>query len=234
MKHLLILFSSCLFLNTTSFSQNKGDIKFSVFGGPSYAGTMGDDFKDLKEDLDELADNSEISEGSSFVRGRLGFHLGAKGEYFLNDYISLGIAPSYTQKGYSAEADLTYDSGDELKSSLNVRLDYLELPVIATYYMDNGFHILAGFSSNMLISDEVEQEDESNINGTESSTDTKGSYEKITDEELEESITGLLIGVGMKIDFGYINLKFHNTSPWQKSGDDYANFSTSLSLGVDF
>ena len=65
MKHLLILFSSCLFLNTTSFSQNKGDIKFSVFGGPSYAGTMGDDFKDLKEDLDELADNSEISEGSS-------------------------------------------------------------------------------------------------------------------------------------------------------------------------
>ena len=91
---------------------------------PSY-GTMGDDFKDLKEDLDELADNSEISEGSSFVRGRLGFHLGAKGEYFLNDYISLGIAPSYTQKGYSAEADLTYDSGDELKSSLNVRLDYL-------------------------------------------------------------------------------------------------------------
>ena len=100
--------------------------------------------------------------------------------------------------------------------------------------MDNGFHILAGFSSNMLISDEFEQENESNSNGTETSTDTKGSYEQITDEELEESITGLLIGVGMKIDFGYINLKFHNTSPWQKSGDDYANFSTSLSLGVDF
>ena len=95
MKHLLILFSSCLFLNTTSFSQNKGDIKFSVFGGPSYAGKMGDDFKDLK---DELVDHSQVSEGSSFVRGRLGFHLGAKGEYFLNDYISLGTAPSYTQR----------------------------------------------------------------------------------------------------------------------------------------
>ena len=141
------------------------------------------------------------------------FILEQKENIFLNDYISLGTAPSYTQKGYSTEADFTYDSGEELKSSGNVRLDYLELPVIATYYMDNGFHILAGFSSNMLISDEFEQENESNSNGTETSTDTKGSYEQITDEELEESITGLLIGVGMKIDFGYINLKFHNTSP---------------------
>ena len=140
-----------------------------------YAGKMGDDFKDLK---DELVDHSQVSEGSSFVRGRLGFHLGAKGEYFLNDYISLGTAPSYTQKGYSYEFDFTSYSGEELKSSRNVRLDYLELPVIATYYMDNGFHILAGFSSNMLISDEFEQENESNSNGTETSTDTKGVMNK--------------------------------------------------------
>ena len=233
MKNIIILFISSLLLNSTAFSQNTGDIKFSVFGGLSYAGTMGDDFKDLREDLDELTDNSNVSEGSSFVRGRLGFHLGAKGEYFLNDYISLGTSPSYTQRGYSAETDLTFGSGDESKSSLNVRLDYLELPVIATYYMDNGFHILAGFSSNMLISDEVEQENESNINGTESSSDIKGSYEKIITEELQGNIAGILIGVGMKIDFGYINLKFHNTSPWQKSGDDFANFTTSLSLGVE-
>lgn len=234
MNRTILLFGACLLLASTSFSQNKGDIKFSVFGGPSYAGTMGEDFKDLREDLDELTENSVISEASSFVRGRLGFHLGAKGEYFLNDYISLGTSPSYTQKGYSAGADVTYDSGDESKSSLNVRLDYLELPIIATYYMDNGFHILAGFSTNMLIADEVEEEFESNNNGTESSTDTKGSYEEIMNEELENSIAGLLVGVGMKIDFGYLNLTFHNTNPWQKSGDDFANFTTSISLGVDF
>ena len=231
MNRVILLFGACLLLASTSFSQNKGDIKFSVFGGPSYAGTMGEDVEDIWEEFDDLAGTHEVS---SFVRGRLGFHLGAKGEYFLNDYISLGTSPSYTQKGFSAEIDVNYDWGDELKSSLNIRLDYLELPVIATYYMENGFHILAGFSTNVLIADAVEQENESNFNGTESRTDTKGSYEEIFGEELEKSITGLLIGVGMKIDFGYLNLKFHNTSPWQKSGDDFANFSTSVSLGVDF
>lgn len=228
MNRVILLFGACLFLANTSFSQNKGDIKFSVFGGPSYAGTMGEDVEDIWIEFDDLAETHEVS---SFVRGRLGFHLGAKGEYFLNDYISLGTSPSYTQKGFSAEIDVTYDYGDELKSSRNLRLDYLELPVIATYYMDNGFHILAGFSTNMLIADEFEQV--SKRNGNESNTNI-WSYEEFFLEELENSIAGLLVGVGMKIDFGYLNLTFHNTNPWQKKNGDYANFSTSLSLGVNF
>ncbi len=237
MKNIIFLFSLVIACSS-SLAQNQGDIRFGVFGGPSYAGIWGDDFDDEKDDLeDEIEDWNDESnvEASGFYRGRLGFHIGVQAEYFLNDYISLGSAPSYSQKGFSAKLNVENDeSNDELKYKLKAKLDYLELPLIATYYLDNGMHLFAGFSTNMLMSDKVEENSESIIDGDSDSDRETDDYDDATGEDLENSVSGLLFGFGINTDIGFINLKFHKTSEWQERDEDYANFTTSVSVGVNF
>ena len=232
----LYLFILILFINLNLFAQDKGDIKFGVFTGPSYSGITGDDFDDEKDDLEDSLDeynDYDNTEAKGYMRGRFGFHIGVKGEYFISEFISVGVSPYYSQKGFNAKLSLDSD-GDELNYELKTKLDYLSLPLNITYYLDNDFFLFAGLSTNLLIADKVEEYSEDITDGDTDTDRETDDYDDFTGEDLEKSISGMFFGVGLSLDKAFLNIKFHNTSEWQERDEDYANFTTSLSLGLNF
>ncbi len=112
------------------FSAQAQDINFGIKAGANFANFGGD------------------AEETSM---KTGFHAGAVVEFKLSEQFSIQPELVYSMQGCKAENLL----GDEIEN----KLDYLNLPIMAKYYLMEGLSLHAGPQVGFLMSAKLEDED---------------------------------------------------------------------------
>jgi long-subunit fatty acid transport protein len=146
---------------------NAQEVKFGVKAGLNLASISGDD----TEDLD----------------GRTSFHFGGIAEIKLSDKFSFQPELLYSAQG----AKSSYEDQFE-KEEATIKLDYINLPLMAKYYVAEGFSIEAGPQIGFLMNSEADYDyiDKEDPEFSESGT-----------EDLKDEIKG--IDFGFNLGFGY-------------------------------
>lgn len=146
---------------------NAQEVKFGVKAGLNLANISGDD----TEDLD----------------GRTSFHIGGVAEIMITDKFSFQPELLYSAQG----AKSTYEDQFE-KEEITIKLDYINLPLMAKYYVAEGFSIEAGPQIGFLMNSEADYEyiDKEDPEFNESGT-----------EDLKDEIKGIDFGVNLGLGY---------------------------------
>ena len=148
------------------------EVKFGAKAGLNLASISGDDTGDLD--------------------GRTSFHVGGVVEIVISEKFSVQPELLYSAQG----AKSTFEDSFE-KEETTIKLDYINIPIMAKYYVTEGFSVEAGPQIGFLISSEAEydytdkEDPEFNESGTEDLKD-----------EIKSTDFGLNLGLGYKMDSG--------------------------------
>lgn len=169
--------------------------------------------------------------------GKTGYHAGIIAEILFSERFSLQPEFLYSAQGAKMEV-----SGNELgipyRLESNISIDYLDVPVLAKYYVIDGLSLELGPQVGFLL--KGEQEYDISIGG-----DTETATEDIKND-LETFVFGLAAGVGYKINDGVvINARYIlGLSNIQKSDESFdeenlkdislKNYVLQFSLGYMF
>lgn len=149
---------------------------FGAFTFGTYAQTP-----DIKLGAKAGANFANITDGDM----KTSFHVGVLGEVFFNDKFS--IQPEIL---YSSQGSKFKDPSDDLVSKLDYTLDYINVPIMAKYYVMDGLSVQAGPQVGFLTKSEIK------LSGS------KGS-ETIDNKEFVNSIDfGLNFGIGYDLPLG--------------------------------
>ena len=178
---------------------NAQDISFGAKAGLNLASVSGDD--------------------TSGLDSRLSFHLGAVAELEISEKFSIQPELLYSSQGAKYEDSYT-DFGFNITEKVVAKYDYLNLPIMAKYYIAEGFSIEAGPQIGVLLKAEADIE---NLN------------------EFTKGIDfGLNFGFGYKLDNGLnfaarYNLGLSNINDGEGS-DEFKNQNAvfQISLGYFF
>lgn len=187
--------------------QAQDGVQFGVKAGVNFAKLTGDDVEDAD--------------------GRTGFHVGGVAEIPVSEKFSVQPELVYSQQGLQRKTN---------EGEFKLKLDYLNIPVMAKFYVADGFAIEAGpqFGFNVSAKSEVQVE---GGNGNEVSE---------IQRELEDTVEGFDFGFGGGISYKMATGLFFQaryiiglTSVYEASDeglfqDDLNNSNLSLSIGYMF
>ena len=111
---------------------------------------------------------------------RLGLLAGVEGEYYVNDWLGIAAGLNYAQQGWK------FEGGGE---SATTKLDYLNIPVTADFYVAKGLALKTGLQFGFLMS------------AKEESTDIKDGCEKLN--------LSIPIGVSYEISDFVVDLRYN-------------------------
>jgi len=176
-------------------SVNAQEVKFGAKAGLNLASISGDDTDDLDS--------------------RTAFHLGVVAEIVISDVFSVQPELLYSAQG----ATESFEGID-----LDINLDYISLPIMAKYYVSEGFSLEAGPQVGFLMSAKAKAEGE--------------------EEDLKDFVNGidfgLNLGLGYKMESGLnfaarYNLGLSNINDEEDSDDfKWNNNVIQLSVGYMF
>ncbi|MEJ2113202.1 MAG: porin family protein [Flavobacteriaceae bacterium] len=147
----------CFIANAQDVPTSGSDITYGLKGGLNFSMITGDDTDDFD--------------------GKFGFHVGGLVEFPISEQFS--IQPEIM---YSAQGDKMSVDGMDVK----LKMDYLTVPVMAKYYVSEGFSLEAGPQLGFLLSAKVE-----------------GGGVSVDIKDIIKSIDfGLGFGLGYKLDNG--------------------------------
>ena len=198
MKKLLLLTVICLMSIISISAQN-----FGVKAGLNFASISGDD----AEDFD----------------GRTSFHIGAYTEFEISESFSFQPELLYSSQG--AKSSFSEDGFDV---DMDIKLNYLNIPLMAKYYFSDGFNFEFGPQIGFLLSAEAEV----SFAGVSETEDIK--------DDLKGTDFGLNFGLGYKLESGLnfglrYNLglsKLDDSDEMEES--DIKNGVFQISLGYSF
>ncbi|TXD45939.1 porin family protein [Polaribacter sp. IC073] len=178
------------------FTANAQDVKFGAKAGLNFANVYGDD-----------VENNDY---------RTSLHVGAVAEIEISEKFSLQPELMYSTQGAKT---------DENNVDLTMKLDYLNVPVMAKYYVAEGFSLEAGPQVGFLLSAKVKAES----GGDSGEVDVKDEFETID--------FGLNFGAGYKLDSGLnfsarYNLGLSNVA--KESDNSIKNGVFQVSVGYFF
>ena len=122
-----ILAIFCFTVNAQDKSIKKSDISFGLKGGLNFAMITGDDTDGLD--------------------GRIAFHIGVVNEIPISDKFSFQPEILYSSQGDKMSID---------DIDIDFNFDYLNFPMLAKYYVAEGFSLEAGPQIGILLSSKVE------------------------------------------------------------------------------
>jgi len=127
-----IVFASALTANAQAEADNTADktVSFGVKGGVNFATITGDDI-----------DSPD---------SRTSFHVGALVEVPVSDMFSVQAEAMYSGKGF----DFDYEGSDGDKAEL--QLDYIDVPILAKFYLTEGLSLEAGPQLSFLVNEELD------------------------------------------------------------------------------
>ena len=125
-----IVFIAMLLLGTV-YTSAQEYVMFGAKGGISFSNVTGDAFSDFH---DESA--------------RTAFHLGLLAEVPVSERFSIQPEVLYSAQGYDV---VRIDDGEDIER----RLDYISVPVLAKFYLIDGFSLEAGPQFSYLVENEV-------------------------------------------------------------------------------
>nr|WP_321228099.1 porin family protein [uncultured Psychroserpens sp.] len=197
MKKLMLLAAVAVFGLS---SVNAQEVKFGAKAGLNIANIGGD-----AEDTDALTS----------------FHLGGVAEIVISEKFSVQPELLYSAQGYKSEESF---EGITIESKL--KLDYINIPIMAKYYVAEGFSVEAGPQVGFLLSANSENEG----GGESEDVDVKDSTSGID--------FGVGLGVGYKMDSGLnfsarYNLGLSNVYDGEGS-DDYSIQNNVFQISVGY
>lgn len=166
---------------------------------------------------------------------RPSFHIGAVAEFAIGDKFSIQPELLYSRQGSKASVSHTIEDGDvvmKFDADGTLKLDYINIPVLAKYKINDSFSILGGLQVGFLVQAEVEVDVQAygvNVN-------TKQDFKS----EVNSVDFGLNIGVGYELPVGVFFEARHNfgiTNVNKETGKDIVNSQNSvfqLSVGYKF
>ncbi|SDS94060.1 porin family protein [Winogradskyella sediminis] len=177
-------------------SVNAQEVTFGAKAGLNLASISGDETDDLD--------------------GRTAFHLGAVAEISISEKFSVQPELLYSIQGAKFEED-GYEE--------TLKYDYLNLPIMAKYYVAEGFSLEAGPQIGFLLSSKYEAEFD-------------GESEEVDNDDASSIDFGLNFGVGYKMDSGLnfgvrYNLGLSNIYDGEGS-DDYSVQNSVLQVSVGY
>lgn len=180
MKKLLFIvlaITTCYTINAQEDQTQNEKVKFGVKAGLNIANATGNG-------VDLFTDGKNSS-------SRLGISIGAVMEYSISDKFSLQPELFYSQQGFKGE-DVT------------VKLDYINIPLLAKYNMSDEFSVLVGPQIGFLLSSksDVKEIERQPLKSVAVETDLKEFFSK-TD-------FGLNVGLAYQLDNGFgINTRYN-------------------------
>jgi len=201
MKKLFLFAAVAVF----GFTMNAQDVRFGAKAGVNFASIAGDD--------------------TDGVDGRTSFHVGGVAEIMFSEKFSFQPELLYSSQGSKYEES---ESGYSYEEKL--KLDYINIPLMAKYYVAEGFSIEAGPQVGFLISAKNEWEENDEVFGSDSGEVDVKDYVKSID-------FGLNFGVGYKMDSGLnfgarYNLGLNTIA--EEDGVDITNNVIQVSVGYFF
>ena len=189
------LFSGCASKQAARSSANQS-VKFGAKAGVNFSDITGDDVDSFK--------------------GLTSFHVGAVAEFPISDSFSVQPELLYSAQGSDYEED---------SFSGSVKADYLNIPVMAKFYVGEGFSVEAGPQVGFLMSAKDEYDD--------------------GDEDIKDFLKGtdfgVNLGVGYTLDSGLnfgarynLGLSNVNDSDDLDGGAEYKNSVIQVSVGYFF
>lgn len=206
MKKFLILAVAILFTGTISAQQ----VNFGAKAGVNFASIGGDE----TEELD----------------GKTGFHLGLISEILFSEKFAFQPEILYSSQGAKAEGSETFE-GVTASYEAKINLDYVNIPLLAKYYVSPNFNIHVGPQIGFLVKSEGEAE-----------YTFMGESESET-EDLKDVTKGmdfaLAAGLGYKMDMGLFfdaryNLGLSNIWDYEDEEDDYSQKNNVFQFSIGF
>ena len=152
---------------------------------------------------------SMVGDDAEGLDGRTSFHLGATAEIEISESFSIQPELLYSGQGFTADGDVTG------------KVDYINLPVMAKFYVADGFSIEAGPQIGFLASAKYEVDGDS--------TDIK--------DALKSTDFALNLGAGYKLDSGLnfgLRYSIGLTDVPDGDSDGFKHSVVQLSVGYNF
>ena len=150
---------------------------------------------------------SMVGDGAEGLDGRTSFHIGATAEIEISESFSIQPELLYSGQGYTADEDVTG------------KVDYINLPVMAKFYVADGFSIEAGPQIGFLVSAKVE------------------GFGETTDLKAKSTDFALNLGAGYKLDSGLnfgLRYSMGLTDVPDYDTDGFKHSVLQLSVGYNF
>lgn len=171
----------------------------------------------------------------SNIDGRTSFHLGITAEFEMSDTFSIQSELLYSAQGATEDAGETIGTtvyNDDYKFKLN----YLQIPVMAKFYVSEGLSLEVGPQIGFLLSADVENDYSTIDNGT---VLDSGSIEIDYKDFMKSVDFGLNFGIGYKLDSGLnfglrYNLGLNDVYDVNGSNTEIKNRVFQLSVGYNF
>lgn len=218
MKKHVLLIAAAIFSFGAMQAQ---EIRFGAKAGVNFASVGGDETDD--------------------VDGKTGFHIGGLVEIMITD--EFGVQPELLYSAQGSKSEFTEDLGGGFfdimgKYTQKTKLDYINIPIMAKYYVTEGLAIEAGPQIGFLVSANSESEVE--ISGADADI-----FEGDTDSgdvDISDFTSGVDFGVGVgasyRLDMGVFfgaryNLGLSNINDFAGS-DDFKNQNNVIQLSVGY
>ena len=202
MKKIILLFALALF----TFTAN-AQVNFGAKAGLNFASMTGD--------------------GANGLDGRTSLHFGVTAEIEISDSFSLQPELTYSGQGYSTDYESLDDDGDPYTGEVVGKVNYLNLPVMAKFYVAESFSLEFGPQIGFLMSAEAKDTDP--VYGTET-MDIK--------DALKSTDFSLNFGAGYKLESGLnFGLRYNlgiTDVPEDDNGVDFKHGVFQISLGYNF
>ncbi|WP_223033534.1 porin family protein [Hanstruepera marina] len=224
MKKLFLCAAIAVFGLTNVNAQNEK----SVDQGFSFGPKAGVNFATLTGDVED-------------AEMRIGFHIGGAAEYMFNQNMGLQAELLFSAQGAKNEYTESSSQGGVdyyLKEKEEVKLNYINIPVMFKYYIVNGFNVEAGPQVGILASAKSEYEYEERVTSGGNTVTDSGSAKVDIDDEVSSIDFGLNFGLGYRMDNGLnfgarYNLGLSNINDADDS-DDYKVSNGVIQVSVGF
>ncbi|HEX8562628.1 MAG TPA: porin family protein [Flavobacterium sp.] len=100
-----------------------------------------------------FASFTSTSDGFTDKKPRVGIHAGVVGEFPLSDMVSLQAEAMYSQQGYKLASE-----GVLSDDAVEYQLDYINVPVLAKFYLVEGLAIEVGPQFSFKINEEIDND----------------------------------------------------------------------------
>lgn len=195
---------------------------FTAFSSVIYAQTP-----DVKIGVKAGVNFANLTDGDM----KTGFHVGGLAEIFINEKFSVQPEVLYSTQG-SKQSSTTSIPGlmtTTYKAKLN--LDYINVPIMAKYYVAEGFNVQAGPQIGFLMKAEMDVDaDATGLGGISASGDIK--------DQMNSIDFGLNFGLGYELPMGVFAEARYNLGltklPKEKELGDYKNSVIQVSVGYKF
>ena len=198
----------------TAFTINAQDVTFGAKAGLNFASMTGDD-----------ADGFD---------GRTSFHLGVTAEIAVSDVFSIQPELLYSGQGFTG-SDSEDDGGTEINLDITGRVNYLNLPIMAKYYVSDALSLEFGPQIGFLLS----AESETDVSVTDTATGVSASESSTVDfkDDLKSTDFALNLGAGYKLDSGLnfgLRYSIGMTDVPDGDSDGFKHSVLQLSVGYNF